>query len=216
MDVLAAHARGPARDPTLLDLYLAARFSEHRLHPDDVDAGAEQSRDDRRGAGVVKDWRAATSAFARRGHLRAGTAGFVVRHAWRSSGSPRCAAVLVADADRARGPTPGFDRAVDRRHGARSEVQDLTWSMVGRDGHVSERVVRRLREVAGRGWRGTGSTWPTRRDARAIAARRRRAAFRTLTRTRSPRPRCPSHGTALDAPRQHRTTRNERGHMTRH
>ena len=46
-------------------------------------------------------------------------------------------------------PDPGWDRRhYDRRHGARGEVQDLAWAMVGRDGRIGERVLRQLRDVA--------------------------------------------------------------------
>lgn len=39
---------------------------------------------------------------------------------------------------------PGYDR----RRGARGDVQELAWSVAGRDGRAGERVLRRLRDVA--------------------------------------------------------------------
>ncbi|QCB94918.1 hypothetical protein [Cellulomonas shaoxiangyii] len=44
-------------------------------------------------------------------------------------------------------PAPERHRA-DRRDGARGEVLDLAWTMVGRDGRAGERVLRELRSVA--------------------------------------------------------------------
>ncbi|ROS23876.1 hypothetical protein [Cellulomonas sp. PhB150] len=43
-------------------------------------------------------------------------------------------------------PEVGHERRV-RRDGVRGEVQDLAWSLVGRDGRVGERALRRLRDA---------------------------------------------------------------------
>ena len=67
-------------------------------------------------------------------------------------------------------PDPGWERPhYDRRHGARGEVQDLAWAMVGRDGRVGERVLRQLRDVAGAGSRGTDARWTTPTSSRSSA-----------------------------------------------
>ena len=97
-------------------------------------------------------------------------------------------------------PDPGFDRArYDRRHGARGEVQELAWAMVARDGRVSERVLRRVREVgAGRlALHGLDLGDPA--DAGAIAALVGPKALRTLTRTSSPHPTMAEVKRAIDA-----------------
>ena len=82
-------------------------------------------------------------------------------------------------------PDPGWDRErLDRRHGARGEVQDLTWAMVGRDGRTGERVMRRLREVATSRLARHGLTVEDPEAERQLGAR----AVRTLRRTHSPLP----------------------------
>ncbi|ADG76291.1 conserved hypothetical protein [Cellulomonas flavigena DSM 20109] len=62
------------------------------------------------------------------------------------------AATVVAVVQRVDGqpeprPAPRHHRSHD---GARGEVLDLAWSMVGRDGRVGERALRRLREAGAR------------------------------------------------------------------
>ncbi len=82
-------------------------------------------------------------------------------------------------------PDPGWDRErLDRRHGARGEVQELAWAMVGRDGRIGERVLRRLRDVAGRRLARYGLTLDDPETASLLGTR----AVRTLTRTQSPLP----------------------------
>jgi hypothetical protein len=82
-------------------------------------------------------------------------------------------------------PDPGWDRRLyDRRHGARGDVQDLAWAMVGRDGRIGERVLRQLREVAGSRLARHGRSLDDADIEEVLGAR----ALRTLTRTRSPLP----------------------------
>ncbi|WP_315098290.1 hypothetical protein [uncultured Cellulomonas sp.] len=82
-------------------------------------------------------------------------------------------------------PDPGWDRErLDRRHGARGEVQDLAWAMVGRDGRIGERVLRRLREVARSRLARHGMTLDDPHAQSLLGTR----AVRTLTRTTSPLP----------------------------
>ena len=82
-------------------------------------------------------------------------------------------------------PDPGWARdRLDRRHGARGEVQDLAWAMVGRDGRIGERVLRRLREVARSRLARHGLTVDDPETETLLGTR----AVRTLTRTRAPLP----------------------------
>jgi hypothetical protein len=82
-------------------------------------------------------------------------------------------------------PDPGWERERSaRRHGARGEVQDLAWAMVGRDGRIGERVLRRLREVARRRLARHGLTLEDPAAEQLLGTR----ALRTLTRTASPLP----------------------------
>ena len=82
-------------------------------------------------------------------------------------------------------PDPGWDRRhYDRRHGARGEVQDLAWAMVGRDGRVGERVLRQLRDVARSRLARHGRSLDDADIEQVLGTR----AHRTLTRTRSPLP----------------------------
>ena len=82
-------------------------------------------------------------------------------------------------------PDPGWDRErMDRRHGARGEVQELAWAMVGRDGRIGERVLRRVRDVA-RGRLARHGRSIDDPDIEQVLGTR---ALRTLTRTTSPLP----------------------------
>ncbi|WP_456787215.1 hypothetical protein [Cellulomonas sp. P5_C5] len=82
-------------------------------------------------------------------------------------------------------PDPGWDRRhYDRRHGARSEVQDLAWTMLGRDGRIGERVLRQLREVARSRLARHGLSLDDADVEQVLGSR----AHRTLTTTRSPLP----------------------------
>jgi len=82
-------------------------------------------------------------------------------------------------------PDPGWDRERSaRRHGARGEVQDLAWAMVGRDGRVGERVLRQLRDVAHSRLARHGRSIDDADIEQVLGAR----AHSTLTRTRSPLP----------------------------
>jgi len=69
-------------------------------------------------------------------------------------------------------------RGVERvsRDGVRSDVQDLTWSLVGRDGHAGERAVRRLQQTGAVRLARHGIDLADARDAdRAVALVGRRA-----------------------------------------
>lgn len=83
------------------------------------------------------------------------------------------------------GADPGWDRRTYvRRHGARGEVQDLAWTMVGRDGRIGERVLRQLREVARSRLARHGLALDDADVEQVLGTR----AHRTLTTTRSPLP----------------------------
>lgn len=98
------------------------------------------------------------------------------------------AAVLVATRLDGRAD-PEFDRAHPvRRNGARGEVQDLAWAMVARDGRVSGRVMKRVREVAADRLARHGLALGDAADDDAIRALVGTRAHRTLTRTASPSP----------------------------
>ncbi|GEK21973.1 hypothetical protein [Cellulomonas xylanilytica] len=82
-------------------------------------------------------------------------------------------------------PDPAWDRRhYVGRHGARGEVQDLAWTMVGRDGRIGERVLRQLRDVARSRLARHGRSLDDADIEQVIGSR----AHRTLTRTRSPLP----------------------------
>ncbi|WP_426593631.1 hypothetical protein ACPPVS_18105 [Cellulomonas sp. McL0617] len=103
---------------------------------------------------------------------------------------------------------PEFDRPrFDRRHGARGEVQELAWAMVGRDGRVGERALRRVREVARSRLARHGLVLGEDADARAIRDLVGDRAFRTLTRTGSPHPKMSEVRQAIDALERIGTTR---------
>ncbi len=96
-------------------------------------------------------------------------------------------------------PDPGFDRQRhDRRHGARGEVQELAWAMVARDGRVSDRVLRRVREVGSGRLARHGLDLSDPADADAIAALVGKNVLRTLTRTSSPHPKMAEIKQAID------------------
>ena len=117
------------------------------------------------------------------------------------------AAVLVLTRLEPR-PDPGFERPrFDRRHGARSDVQELAWAMVGRDGRVSERMLRRVREVARTRFARHGLDLDDPADARAIADLVGDRAFRTLSSTRSPHPKMSEVRQAIGALERIGTTR---------
>lgn len=91
--------------------------------------------------------------------------------------------LLVTRLDTA--PDPGWDRRhYDRRHGARGEVQDLVWTMVGRDGRIGERVLRQLRDVTRSRLARHGRSLDDPDVEQVLGTR----AYTTVTRTRSPLP----------------------------
>jgi hypothetical protein len=105
-------------------------------------------------------------------------------------------------------PDPGFDRPrFDRRHGARGEVQELAWAMVARDGRVSDRFHRRVRQVATTRLARHGLDLADPADGRAVQELVGAKAFRTLTRTGSPRPKMSEVRQAVDALDRIGTTR---------
>jgi len=133
----------------------------------------------------VKDWRVYASFVA--GAAFAWSAGLAYVPML-LVGVAAVAAFLVLTRFESR-PDPGFDRSRnDRRHGARSEVQELAWAMVARDGRVSERVLRRVREVGAGRLAAHGLDLGDPADAEAIAALVGPKVLRTLTRTSSPHP----------------------------
>lgn len=99
-------------------------------------------------------------------------------------------ATLVAVLQRVDGaPEPRPARRVhEARDGARGEVLDLAWTMVGRDGRAGERALRRLREAAARrvARHGLDLTDPEQTDA--LTALLGTRALTTLTRRTHPLP----------------------------
>ncbi|MCC2333686.1 hypothetical protein [Cellulomonas wangsupingiae] len=96
-------------------------------------------------------------------------------------------AAVVLRVDGRAEPRPA--RAVATRHeGARGDVHDLAWTMVGRDGRAGERALRRLRDAAARriARHGLDLGDPDQADAvaRLVGAR----AYGTLTRRGHPLP----------------------------
>lgn len=84
---------------------------------------------------------------------------------------------------------PDFDHLpVDRRDGARGDLQELTWAMVARDGKIGERVLRRIKLVATGRLARHGLTLGDPRDEAAIRALLDDRAYVTLTRVRAPLP----------------------------
>ena len=105
-------------------------------------------------------------------------------------------------------PDPEFDRPqFDRRHGARGELQELAWAMVGRDGRASDRMLRRVREVASTRLERHGLDLTDPADEASIQELVGSKVFRTLTRTRSPRPKMSEVRQAVDALERIGTTR---------
>ncbi|GAA3814559.1 hypothetical protein [Cellulomonas soli] len=74
------------------------------------------------------------------------------------------------------------------RTGARGDVQDLAWSMVGRDGRIGERPLRALRAAATTRIARHGLRLTAPEDAAAVRALLGERAYRTLTWTVSPLP----------------------------
>lgn len=98
---------------------------------------------------------------------------------------------LSADPD----PARGRERYV-RPDGGRGDLQDLAWAVVGNDGRAGERVLRRLRAVAGVRLARHGVSLPPLgagdgphpEQVAAVRALLGDRAVRTLTRLASPRP----------------------------
>lgn len=80
---------------------------------------------------------------------------------------------------------PGYDR----RRGSRGDVQELAWSVAGRDGRAGERVLRRLRDVARVRLARHGLDLADPADAPAVERLVGGRAFMTLTRRSHPLPR---------------------------
>lgn len=98
-------------------------------------------------------------------------------------------AVLVMGTRVATEIEPGWERERHvRKDGTRGELQEVAWAMVGRDGRLSERTLRRVREVAAHRLARHGLDL----DAPEQAAETRdlvgRRAYATLTRTSGPAP----------------------------
>lgn len=79
-------------------------------------------------------------------------------------------------------------RTAARRDGVRGDVQDLAWSMVGRDGRAGERAVRRLREAGARRLARHGVDLADPEQADAVTALVGARAYATLTRRQHPMP----------------------------
>ena len=84
-------------------------------------------------------------------------------------------------------PRPA-DHVHEVRAGARGEVLDLAWTMVGRDGRVRERTLRRLRESAARRVARHGLDLNDPDDAAASTALLGARAHATLTHRGHPQP----------------------------
>ncbi|MBO3094878.1 hypothetical protein [Cellulomonas dongxiuzhuiae] len=100
------------------------------------------------------------------------------------------AATLVAVLQRVDGaaePRP-TRRRHEARDGARGEVLDLAWTMVGRDGRAGERALRRLREAGARRVARHGLDLDAPEQADAVTALIGARARATLTRRTHPLP----------------------------
>lgn len=99
-------------------------------------------------------------------------------------------AAFVAVATRLRSdPDPEWERERHvRPDGARGDLQDLAWSMVGRDGRAGERAMRRLRESATVRLARHGVDLADPEQAEAVVALVGRRAAATLARRSAPLP----------------------------
>lgn len=98
-------------------------------------------------------------------------------------------AVLVR-VDAAGEPRPAR-HVPESRDGSRGEVQDLAWSMAGRDGRAGERALRHLRRAAARRLARHGLDLEDPEDAAAVADLVGARAHATLTRRQHPLPSVP-------------------------
>ncbi|CAM5786489.1 hypothetical protein [Cellulomonas persica] len=86
-------------------------------------------------------------------------------------------------------PDPEWDRERNvRPAGSRGDLQDLAWSMVGRDGRAGERAMRRLRETATVRLARHGVDLADPEQSEAVAALVGRRAAATLARRSAPLP----------------------------
>ncbi|GCE77321.1 hypothetical protein [Cellulomonas biazotea] len=97
------------------------------------------------------------------------------------------AVVVLTRIDVAAEPRGDTSRPV-RRHGARGEIQELTWAMVGRDRRIGERVLRRVRDVGAVRLARHGLVLGAPDDDAAVLALVGPRAHATLTRRSSPLP----------------------------
>jgi len=96
-------------------------------------------------------------------------------------------------------PEPRWARPPQPRlHGVRGDVQDLAWTMVGRDKRVGEWVLRRLRVVATARLARHGLRLGAAEDDDAVRELVGSRAFATLTRFSSPLPSLPDVRHTLD------------------
>ncbi|MGY4644071.1 hypothetical protein [Cellulomonas sp. URHB0016] len=111
------------------------------------------------------------------------------------AGAALAVVLLRIDAE----PEPRWARpAAPRLHGVRGDVQDLAWTMVGRDKRVGEWVLRRLRLVATTRLARHGLRLGAAEDDGAVEALVGQRAFTTLTRYSSPLPTLPDVRHTLD------------------
>lgn len=75
-----------------------------------------------------------------------------------------------------------------RRDGVRGDIQDLAWSLVGRDGRTGERALRRLRETGATRLARHGVDLADPADAQRVRTLVGDRAYVTLTRTSHPLP----------------------------
>ena len=86
-----------------------------------------------------------------------------------------------------------------RQDGARGDVQELAWSLVGRDGRTGERALRRVREAGARRLARHGATLDDPRDADRIRELVGQRAYTALTRRGHPTPTLADLRHTLDA-----------------
>ncbi|MBD8058113.1 hypothetical protein IC607_03920 [Cellulomonas sp. JH27-2] len=89
--------------------------------------------------------------------------------------------------------------ARERRDGARGEVAELAWSLVGRDGRTGERALRRVREAAARRLARHGVVLTSPLDADRVRELVGQRAYVTLTKPGHPTPSLADLRHTLDA-----------------
>jgi hypothetical protein len=97
------------------------------------------------------NWRRVTTVALVASLIAAGLVYWNVVDPWHALATAAVATAIsiLWSATDATTPDPGWpDVPIEARAGGRHDVSDLGWSVFGRDGHVTDRVVRRIRALA--------------------------------------------------------------------